>query len=102
MQRVVAIIHNSSSMIQCVATNYTSKPLRCIPLFFLLALTLLPSHVYAQDITSGLIAHWKFDEGSGTTAADLSGNNNTGTLINGTTWTLAPLDGGEGEDWGSF
>src|SRR3989344_9093302 len=29
---------------------------------------------------SGLIAHYTFDEGSGTTAVDSSGNGNTGTL----------------------
>src|SRR5262249_48260304 len=32
---------------------------------------------------SGLVTHWKFDEGSGTTVSDSSGNGNTGTLING-------------------
>ena len=36
---------------------------------------------------SNLVAYWKFDEGSGTTAADSSGNGNTGTLINGPLWT---------------
>ncbi|MEM4326525.1 MAG: LamG domain-containing protein, partial [Candidatus Pacearchaeota archaeon] len=30
--------------------------------------------------------YWSFDEGSGTTAKDLSGNNNNGTLINGPQW----------------
>jgi len=29
-----------------------------------------------------LVGHWKFDEGSGTTAADSSGSGNTGTLMN--------------------
>ncbi|MCI0749135.1 MAG: Ig-like domain-containing protein, partial [Nevskiales bacterium] len=33
----------------------------------------------------GLVGHWKFDEGSGTTASDSSGNGNTGTL-NGPVW----------------
>lgn len=36
--------------------------------------------------TNGLVGHWKFDEGSGTTAADSSGNGNNGTL-SGPTWT---------------
>jgi hypothetical protein len=31
---------------------------------------------------------WHFDEGSGTTAYDSSGNNYHGTLANGTTWTI--------------
>lgn len=37
--------------------------------------------------TSGLIGHWKLDDGSGTTAVDSSGNGNNGTLVNGPTWT---------------
>ncbi|PER28952.1 MULTISPECIES: LamG-like jellyroll fold domain-containing protein [Bacillus] len=39
-----------------------------------------------------LVAHWKFDEGSGTTVGDSSGNGNTGTLVNNPTWT----DSGKG------
>ena len=36
----------------------------------------------------GRVGAYAFDEGAGTTAADSSGNNNTGTL-NGATWTTA-------------
>jgi hypothetical protein len=32
------------------------------------------------------VGYWKFDEGSGTTALDSSGNGNTGTLMNGPQW----------------
>jgi Concanavalin A-like lectin/glucanases superfamily/Bacterial Ig domain len=32
------------------------------------------------------VGYWKFDEGSGTTAADASGDGNTGTLMNGPAW----------------
>ncbi len=35
--------------------------------------------------STGLAGHWMFDEGSGTTAADSSGNSNNGT-VNGATW----------------
>ncbi|OGD93309.1 hypothetical protein A2362_03880 [Candidatus Curtissbacteria bacterium RIFOXYB1_FULL_41_59] len=50
---------------------------------------------YSQDSTgcSGscdLRGAWHFDEGSGTTAIDSSGNGNTGTLINNPTWVSAP------------
>lgn len=48
----------------------------------LLFLVLIAMPCYA-DVTTGLIGHWEFDEGMGTTAADASGNNNTGTLVNG-------------------
>ena len=34
----------------------------------------------------GLVAAYSFNEGTGTTVADLSGNGNTGT-ISGATWT---------------
>jgi len=46
-----------------------------------------------QDpITDGLVAHWKFDEGTGTTAYDSAGNND-GTLVNGPLWTTGQIDG---------
>lgn len=35
----------------------------------------------------GLVGYWPFDEGSGLTAADMSGNGNTGTLQSGLSWT---------------
>jgi hypothetical protein len=34
----------------------------------------------------GLVGQWKFDENSGTTASDSSGNGNTGTLTSGAGW----------------
>lgn len=33
------------------------------------------------------VGYWKFDENTGTTAADASGNGNTGTRVNGPIWT---------------
>lgn len=44
---------------------------------------LILTQVKAQG---GLVGYWKFDEGSGDTAADTSGNGNTGTLVNGPVW----------------
>lgn len=41
---------------------------------------------------SGLIGYWKFDEGTGTTVADASGNGHDGTLVNGLGWVTT---GGE-------
>lgn len=35
------------------------------------------------NLQTGLVGHWKLDETSGTTAADSSGNGNTGTMLNG-------------------
>jgi glucose/arabinose dehydrogenase/PKD repeat protein len=35
---------------------------------------------------SGLMGAWGFNEGSGTTTADASGNGNTATLVNGPSW----------------
>ena len=47
---------------------------------------------YTYQYNSNLIGHWKFDDGSGTSAADSSGNN-TGTLKNGPTWTTGKING---------
>lgn len=41
----------------------------------------------------GPVGYWKFDEGSGSTANDSSGNGNTGTLENQTTWTHGKFGG---------
>ena len=40
----------------------------------------------AGSYASDLIAHWKFDETSGTSAADSTGNGHTGTLTNSPSW----------------
>ena len=50
-----------------------------------------------------LVAHWKFDETEGLTAADSSGYGNDGTLISmeGTEWTTTAHDGGAIEFNGS-
>jgi hypothetical protein len=55
-----------------------------IALFILVGLFTEVSTVTAQQ--SGLVAYWKFDEGSGSTAFDTSGYGNTGTLSGGPTW----------------
>ena len=47
---------------------------------------------YCTSIT-GLIAHWKLDDGSGTTATDSSGNGIHGALVNGPTWTTGNFSG---------
>jgi hypothetical protein len=43
--------------------------------------------------TNGLVGYWNFDEGSGTVAADSSGNGNNGT-ITGATWTAGKVGSG--------
>lgn len=42
--------------------------------------------------SSGLVAYYKFDEGTGTTTADATGNGNTGTLVNGPQWLASSLE----------
>ncbi len=43
---------------------------------------------------SGLVAWWKMDEGTGTVAADTSGNGNNAILTNGPVWTSGQIGGG--------
>jgi hypothetical protein len=43
--------------------------------------------------TNGLVSYWTFDEASGTTAYDRSGNGNDGALTNGPTWTSGKVGG---------
>jgi YD repeat-containing protein len=44
-----------------------------------------------QAASSGLEAYWKFDENTGTTTADSSGNGNTGTIVSAT-WTTGEIN----------
>src|SRR2546428_14191438 len=57
-----------------------------VVLVLLASLIFTPS---AKAQTSGLVAAYGFSEGAGPTVADASGNNNTGTLGGGVTWTTA-------------
>ena len=43
---------------------------------------------------TGPVGWWKFDEGSGTTAADSSGYANTGTLVSSPVWTTGIIGSG--------
>ena len=59
----------------------------------LLAAVLLvgaPQRALAQDITDGLVGYWPFDEGSGSTSADVSGSGNTATLHTPNSFTGSP------------
>ncbi len=51
----------------------------------------------SDDIVTGLVGGWKFNENSGTTAADYSGNTNTATLVNQAQWSTGTvlLDGAD-------
>src|ERR1700728_2906074 len=40
----------------------------------------------SSSLSNGLVGYWTFDEGSGTTANDSSGNGNNGTLATSQTW----------------
>src|SRR6516165_10029875 len=46
------------------------------------AIALPTAFIQAQT----LVGYWRFDDGSGTTAADSSGNRHTATLFNGVSW----------------
>ncbi|HWA51758.1 MAG TPA: LamG-like jellyroll fold domain-containing protein [Patescibacteria group bacterium] len=55
--------------------------------------TSLPSPSPTATPIPAPIAYWKFNEGSGTTVSDSSGNGNTGSLINTPTWTTGISNG---------
>jgi hypothetical protein len=50
-------------------------------------------HVDPIAVT-GLVGYWRFNEGSGTTVADLGAGNNSGVLVTGAWSTLVPFTGG--------
>ncbi|MDO8523031.1 MAG: LamG-like jellyroll fold domain-containing protein [bacterium] len=60
--------------------------------FIIISLFLLSgfAHPAEADITTGLVGWWKFDETSGTSAADSAGTN-TGTLVGGPVWSAGKI-----------
>ena len=88
-------------MTQCFGANAwtviltTSAPLTEGPIYTLGVQNVLDLGVPPNAVAPGtqatfqynsLIGYWRFEEGSGTTTADSSGNNLTGTLLNGPPW----------------
>ncbi|MHC4585461.1 MAG: LamG-like jellyroll fold domain-containing protein [Planctomycetota bacterium] len=61
-------------------------------LFFVLVLGLTIS--VSEGADPSLVGWWRFEEGSGTTAFDSSGNGLDGELIGGVTWTQGRIGGG--------
>lgn len=43
-------------------------------------------------LTTNLVAYWKFDENTGTSAADATGNGNTGTLVGSPSWVAGKIN----------
>ena len=52
------------------------------------------SYVFATMPVAGLVAHWSFDEGAGSSAADSSGNGNTAILAANASWSAGGYVGG--------
>jgi hypothetical protein len=62
-------------------TSPTNR-ITCLTIITIVALGLnltIPNCALA-DLNEGLVGYWSFDEGSGGTAYDYSGNNNDGTI----------------------
>jgi len=54
----------------------------------------IQKYVQPRNMPVGLVGWWSFNDGSGTTAADLSGLGNNGSLINVPSWTTGHISGG--------
>ena len=62
-----------------------------VGILLVIALVGLPANVQAQSSSDeGLVAEWRFDEGSGNVVKDSSGNGNDG-VIHGATWTVGKV-----------
>jgi hypothetical protein len=66
----------------------------CRKLIYLISSVLVLSIALTSTARADLIGWWRFDEGSGTTAYDSSGNGNDGTLVGGATWAAGRFGGG--------
>ncbi len=67
------------------------KKLILLSSFVLVAGLLFAGQARAAD--PDLVAHWKLDDGAGTTAIDSSGNGNNGVLTGNPQWAVGKLGG---------
>ena len=61
----------------------------CRKLMFLMSFALVVSLIITSSVKAAdpdLAAYWKFDDGSGTTAFDSSGNGNEGVFVGDPQW----------------
>ena len=56
----------------------------CRKMIYLVSFILVLS--VSGSVCADLVGHWRLDDGSGTVAADSSGNGNDGTIVNNPTW----------------
>ncbi|MDA3881099.1 MAG: T9SS type A sorting domain-containing protein [Prolixibacteraceae bacterium] len=65
------------------------KKIYLLSIIMVLTMMFGSATVFAQD----LIAHYKFEEGSGTVATDASGNSNDGTIVGTPNWVDGEING---------
>ncbi|MFZ2148638.1 MAG: LamG domain-containing protein, partial [Sedimentisphaerales bacterium] len=68
----------------------------CRKMICLISFVLVLGLTLTSTASAELVAWWRFDEGSGTTAMDSSGNGNDGTLEGGAQWVAGQLGGALG------
>jgi len=65
----------------------------CRNLILLISFSLVTGTVLTSAVRADLVAYWRLDEGSGTTANDSSGNGNNGTFNGDPQWVVGYLGG---------
>jgi len=65
----------------------------CRKRFFITFIVLVLALTLTSPVSADLVGWWRFDEGSGTTAMDASGNGNDGTLNGDAQWVAGQLGG---------
>ena len=65
----------------------------CRKLFYLIPFILVFGLTLTSTASAELVGWWKFDDGSGTTAVDSSGNGNDATVYGDPQWVAGWLDG---------
>jgi len=64
-------------------------------LAFILPFLFVFTPLFAQAaLTDNIVAYWKLDENTGTSAADATGGGGTGTLTNSPTWVTGKINSG--------
>jgi hypothetical protein len=79
------------SSIYEIGTDFSLAPLRELVVVSESSPTPTPTPTPTPEPTPLVVAYWKFDDASGTTAIDSSGRGHNGTLVNGPAWKSSSL-----------
>jgi hypothetical protein len=96
----LGIVYSNSASDELSCNISLKEAVMCEKTIYIISFVL--ALLMVNTASADLVAHWPFDDGSGTTAVDVTGNGNDGTLEGDPQWVVGKIGGGlefDGDDY---